>query len=541
MLATVTSVLADSSVTKTDPMTSSIKCKKMTEQGDEGDCSAVAVRKEKESKVPDTPPIIRLPCCPLPYTSIKIQTMSPDKIEVIRDTERCKVLVAKLRREKLVAMAAEGINVGREGPLTLLQLGTCSGYVYIFDILENRDLMLVGRLRQLLEDVDIIKVVHDVSNVSAALYFQFATSLANVFDTQVAHHLIEEHQGRRLPAGMKLSDICLQYTDDTDKMHTYDWRTDSKQVWMAMVGNFWAMRPLTPDMIEFAAGDVIVLIPDVYRHQKEYIESHGLREKMRQRVDDWLQLEIDEVIKESHGKRVSRIVHEILTSMDKKYDDRATLFNILDSDDMNALSLATYEDAELVSKKILKLKIAHIMADLGDIELKMRSDAESWEKRPHVLTHLRYYMQMPDEQIRMEAEKILSELIQYVLEHVDKKYSLDTLPNMLSDTERDALLSIPYTDIHTGSYGDVVVELYWKFMQGEIHEQINLLRLVPSEFSLTDYEYKKLEYFVQQLNIVPEEVSSLAAGLLHAVCAYSAASGCYVITERRKARELVCN
>ena len=38
-----------------------------------------------------------------------------------------------------------------------------------------------------------------------------------------------------------------------------------------MIGNFWAIRPLTTEMIEFAAGDVIVLVPDIYRIQKEYV------------------------------------------------------------------------------------------------------------------------------------------------------------------------------------------------------------------------------------------------------------------------------
>jgi len=42
-----------------------------------------------------------------------------------------------------------------------------------------------------------------------------------------------------------------------------------QEIWMSMIGNFWATRPMTPDMIEYAACDVIVLLPDVYRYQSE--------------------------------------------------------------------------------------------------------------------------------------------------------------------------------------------------------------------------------------------------------------------------------
>ena len=42
-------------------------------------------------------------------------------------------------------------------------------------------------------------------------------------------------------------------------------------VWTTTIGNFWALRPLTSEMIEFAAADVMVLIPDIYRLQKEYV------------------------------------------------------------------------------------------------------------------------------------------------------------------------------------------------------------------------------------------------------------------------------
>ena len=90
--------------------------------------------------------------------TIELKSMAPDRIELVTDVERCKQIVAKLEREKVLAVAAEGINVGKEGPLTLLQIGTCSGHVYIFDILENRNLFHKGRLKVVLEREDIIKV-----------------------------------------------------------------------------------------------------------------------------------------------------------------------------------------------------------------------------------------------------------------------------------------------------------------------------------------------------------------------------------------------
>lgn len=92
------------------------------------------------------------------YSNIELKTLSPEDMEVISDVDRCKQLVARLQREKVVAMAAEGVNVGKEGPLTLIQIGTCSGLVYVFDILMCRDLIGKGRLRYLLEDENVVKV-----------------------------------------------------------------------------------------------------------------------------------------------------------------------------------------------------------------------------------------------------------------------------------------------------------------------------------------------------------------------------------------------
>lgn len=488
----------------------------------------------KVKRVPDKPPIIRFPCCPIPFKSVELKNMSPDEVEVVMETERCRQLVARLQREKVISMAAEGINIGKEGPLTLIQIGTCSGLVYLFDILVNKHLMGPGRLKVLLENENVMKVIHDCCNVSAALTYQFATKLVNVFDTQVAHLVIEEHKGRRLPSGLNVSDLCQMYAENVEKFYTYDWRTNSKKLWMAAKGNFWALRPLTHDMVEFAAGDVFVLIPDVYRIQSEYIENNGLQARFKERIKEWLEIEINDVVKEGYGKRVASTVEEILLEMDAKYDDRATLFNILEPDEMNALSLASFEDAAVVSERMRKLKSAHILEDINLIELKLRSDAESWEDRFKLLDHLRYYITIPDPQVTEKAKELLKKLLRAVLEHIEEKYGKESTANMLSGTERDALLSISYLDIAKNSWGPVVTSMYWRLMQEEVHGMINFLRFWPSQFSLTEKEYRKLDYFAQEGANVPEELTSLATGLLHAIRAYSASAGGYVIESRRR-------
>lgn len=37
---------------------------------------------------------------------------------------------------------------------------------------------------------------------------------------------------------------------------------------MKETGDLWAKRPMTEDMILYAAGDVIAIVPEVYENQK---------------------------------------------------------------------------------------------------------------------------------------------------------------------------------------------------------------------------------------------------------------------------------
>ena len=85
----------------------------------------------------------------------------------------------------VISFDCEGINLGLKGQLTLIEIGTTRGEVFIFDLLSCPEMVLDGGLKSLLENPNVIKVIHDCRNESINLYTQYDVLLRNVFDTQV--------------------------------------------------------------------------------------------------------------------------------------------------------------------------------------------------------------------------------------------------------------------------------------------------------------------------------------------------------------------
>lgn len=227
---------------------------------------------------------------------------------------------------------------------------------------------------------------------------------------------------------------------------------------------------------------------------------------------------------------------KVLYEMDSIYDDRVSLFNIVDEDEINALLLATYEDASSVSERIRRLKTAMIVRELDGIDVALRTDTEGWQQQKgNILEYLRYYKQLPNEEISDKSAQILETIIDSVLNHIEEKYHIDTTTNMLTLCERDSILTIPYTDVAAGKAGNIVTSFYWRLMHEEIHGMINFLRFSPNQFYLTEIEYAKVMYFASDTTgAVPEEVATLAAGLVHALRAYSASTGSYTVEQSRR-------
>eukprot|EP00105_Crassostrea_gigas_P044599 XP_019928747.1 PREDICTED: piRNA biogenesis protein EXD1 isoform X2 [Crassostrea gigas] len=154
------------------------------------------------------------------------QDMANQAVEIVVETSRCRQIVSILSSESVLAVDCEGIALGVEGPMTLLQICTYSGDVYLFDVQENRELFSEGHLKIVLESDEILKVcnctflkygmnimvIHACSYDSAALYHQFGVTLQNVFDTQVADTVLEEHNERLLVSSLDLQELCQKYS-----------------------------------------------------------------------------------------------------------------------------------------------------------------------------------------------------------------------------------------------------------------------------------------------------------------------------------------
>lgn len=86
----------------------------------------------------------------------------------------------------IISFDSKGVNLGVKGQLTLIEIGTVRGEAFIFDLQQCPQMMIDGGIKMLLEDENIIKIIHDCRNDSHNLYTQYDILLRNVFDTQVS-------------------------------------------------------------------------------------------------------------------------------------------------------------------------------------------------------------------------------------------------------------------------------------------------------------------------------------------------------------------
>ncbi|XP_037820577.1 uncharacterized protein LOC119609745 [Lucilia sericata] len=175
----------------------------------------------------------------------------------------------------VISLDCEGINLGVKGEITLIEIGTTRGEAFIFDVRTCPEMINDGGLKALLEHDNVIKVVHDCRNDAVNLYLQFGILLRNVFDTQAAHAIVQyQENGKQVYKAkyISLNSLCEQYNAPINPI-----KEQLKQIYRRDQ-KYWAKRPLTREMLLYAAGDVLVLINDqLYGNLTRQIKPENLQ------------------------------------------------------------------------------------------------------------------------------------------------------------------------------------------------------------------------------------------------------------------------
>lgn len=149
--------------------------------------------------------------------------------------------ISSLKGASHIAVDLEG-NLDASGNLSLITVEG-GGKIYVFDILACPDILGAG-LANVLQDQNLVKIFHDCRADSEALFGQNNITLCNVFDTQIAHAIMEGRDARSFRVGLN---VVLELYSSYTNPH--------KDVVKHRRG-LWEQRPLPALLLEYSAYDV---------------------------------------------------------------------------------------------------------------------------------------------------------------------------------------------------------------------------------------------------------------------------------------------
>ena len=116
---------------------------------------------------PDTPPHIE----------------TPGRLYVVREAgDIFEEVVDRISNSGVVGLSLEGEMLGREGVLCWVNICNTRD-VFMFDIIALGEKSFKFGLRSVLQDPELMKVVHDCRQVNDCLTHQWSVTLSNVWDT----------------------------------------------------------------------------------------------------------------------------------------------------------------------------------------------------------------------------------------------------------------------------------------------------------------------------------------------------------------------
>ena len=198
------------------------------------------------------------------------------QIEFVDSIEKAKQACDQLRLFKELAFDCEGVQLGKGGKLTLIQMMAKGDKIFIFDVLALGESVFRNTgLQEILESKEIYKVMFDCRGDSDSLWDEYKVKLTNVLDMQLFEYMVRPIAGTHLRGPSKpwhFRKPCIRGLDTT--VSTYvkwsdllngtgirDFESAKKNggELMRSCRTVWRYRPLHEGLSRYAALDVVIL------------------------------------------------------------------------------------------------------------------------------------------------------------------------------------------------------------------------------------------------------------------------------------------
>ncbi|KAM3726038.1 Egalitarian protein [Dirofilaria immitis] len=175
--------------------------------------------------------------------------------------------------ERVVGVDFKTVTLGVQGEefLSLVILATTT-QIIAFDVVHSDTILLESGVKEILESEKIIKVIHDAKRVATLLAHRYAINLRKIFDTQVAHAILQHEKfGKALTDMRTLSFLNLQRVYYPQSIMMSD-ATPRKLTQSPS----WGLRPITEDFLVTVVEEAHCLVTVLYRMMNGMLPKHML-------------------------------------------------------------------------------------------------------------------------------------------------------------------------------------------------------------------------------------------------------------------------
>eukprot|EP00588_Corethron_pennatum_P013764 CAMPEP_0194271580 /NCGR_PEP_ID=MMETSP0169-20130528/5325_1 /TAXON_ID=218684 /ORGANISM="Corethron pennatum, Strain L29A3" /LENGTH=216 /DNA_ID=CAMNT_0039013955 /DNA_START=198 /DNA_END=848 /DNA_ORIENTATION=- len=177
----------------------------------------------------------------------------------------CVEIAHELSGEHEIAVDIESLNEGRNGRISIIQIASKRGDIFIFDIVRlGTKAFSEGGLSFLFYSHKVRKVIFDSRIKCLALFHQHNVTVKNIFDLQVFHFLKFKRKTvtgfeRCLIEAAPLLNITASHLKSIKKIK-------KKGLSLLSPGcegfdEIWKVRPINEYFVVYAAADVMTLLP----------------------------------------------------------------------------------------------------------------------------------------------------------------------------------------------------------------------------------------------------------------------------------------